>query len=123
MNAILFGIGIWIAGIAAFLLSSSVSVLTDPELQGNLALAIALIPIVTIGTKLYFKRFPKANPFLVGLLFFATVFTLDALITVPFLMQPHGVSHADFFLTLPFWMIAVEFYAIVIITQKLTVKS
>lgn len=123
MIAILCGIGIWILGIVSFVLSSSVSILTDPELQGNLALSIALIPIVSGGTKLYFKRFPKASPFLVGLIFFATVFALDALFTVPLLMQPHGIGHADFFLTIPFWLIAIELYAIVIITQKIISKS
>jgi hypothetical protein len=123
MNAILFGVGIWILGILAFTISSSISVLSDPELQGNLALAIALIPIVSLGSKLYFKKYKQANPFLVGLLFFATVFALDAMITVPVLMKPYGVSHADFFLAIPFWLIALEFYAIVIITKKLTIKS
>ena len=120
MNAVFIGIGIWILGILAFLLSSSISLLNDPELQGNLALAIALIPIVALGTKLYFKKYKQANPFLVGLIFFTTVFALDALITVPVLMAPYQISHADFFLAIPFWLIAVEFYAIVIITKRLT---
>lgn len=122
MNAIFVGIGIWILGILAFVFSSSVSILNDPELQGNLVLAIALIPIVFLGAKLYFKKYKNSNPFLVGLLFFATVFVLDALITVPVLMQPYGVSHTDFFLAVPFWLIAAEFYAIVIITKKLITR-
>lgn len=123
MNAIFIGIGIWVLGILAFTLSSSISVLNDPELQGNLALSIALIPIVSLGSKVYFKKYSKANPFLIGLIFFAIAFVLDALITVPVLMKPYGVSHSDFFLSIPFWLIAVEFYAIVIITKKLTTKS
>lgn len=118
MNAILIGIGIWTLGILTFLTSSFLSLLNDPELQGNLFLAIALIPIVTLGSKLYFKKYKKTNPFAIGGLFLITAFALDAFITVPVLMKPYGISHADFFLSLPFWLIAIEFYAIVVITGE-----
>lgn len=123
IQAILTGIGIWIFGILAFLLSSSISILNDPKMQGNLVLDLALIPIVTIGTKYYFKKYKNANPFQIGWIFFATVFALDALITVPFFMKPYGIHHIDFFLDAPFWFIAIEFYVIVVVTGKLITKT
>lgn len=123
MTSILIGIGIWILGILAFMSSSFFSFVNDPELQGNLVLAIALIPIVAFGTYLYFKKYKESNPLTVGLIFFATVFALDALITVPVLMKPYGISHLEFFLSISFWLIGVEFVMISFITGKIAKLS
>jgi len=119
----MIGIGIWILGIIAFSLSFLINVLDNLDLQSNIALSIALIPIVIFGTKFYYKKDAKANPFLVGLVLLATVIVLDALFTVPFIVMPSRVSYADFFLTPSFWLIALEFYGITVITGKTISKS
>ena len=121
--AIFIGIGIWILGVLTYVFFSIIPILDDPELQGDLSLAIAFIPIIGLGSKFYFKKYPKVHPLLLGTIFFSIAFTLDALITVPILLEPYDVSYADFFLTLPFWLLMIELYAIVFIAKKSLSKS
>jgi len=123
MNAIGIGIGIWILGVFTYVFFSMFPILDDPALQGDLTLAIAFIPIVGFGAQLYFKKYLNVNPFLIATVFFTIAFALDALITVPILLEPYNVSYSDFFLTIPFWLLMIELYAIVIVTKKVTVKS
>lgn len=123
IRAIIIGIGIWITAIIAFIVSFSLPFTDNLELQSNIVLSIAIIPLVILGTKLYYKKYANANPFLVGLILFATVALLDALVTVPFFMMPNGLGYTDFFLSFSFWLIAAEFYTIAIITGKLTSQS
>ena len=61
ITAIFIGIGIWFFAAVAFMSSAFLSILNDPELQANLLLALALIPIVTYGTSAYLKRYKNSN--------------------------------------------------------------
>lgn len=123
ITAIFIGIGIWILAAVAFMSSAFLSIVDDPELQGNLVLALALIPIVSFGTNAYLRKYKNSNPLKVGLIFFATAFVLDALITVPIFMKGYGVSYTDFFLSISFWLIGVEFVTISFITGKISKLS
>jgi hypothetical protein len=123
MTAIIIGIGIWILGVFTYIFSSFLPILDNLELQGDLSLAIAFIPIVGGGAKLYFKKYANTNAILVGTIFFGIAFTLDALITVPFLLEPYDVTHSEFFLAIPFWLLMIELYAIVYLVKKFKSKS
>lgn len=123
MTAIFIGLGIWMLGVLTYIFSSFLPILDNLELQGDLTLAIAFIPIVGSGAKLYFKKYANTHPFLVGTIFFGIAFTLDALITVPFLLEPYDVSYTDFFLAIPFWLLMIELYTIVFVVKKFMYKS
>lgn len=123
MTAIIIGIGIWILGVFTYIFSSFLPILDNLELQGDLSLAVAFIPIVGGGAKLYFNKYANTNAFLVGTIFFGIAFTLDALITVPFLLEPYDVTHSEFFLAIPFWLLMIELYAIVFLVKKFKSKS
>ena len=123
MTAIFIGIGIWILGVFTYIFSAFIPILDNIELQGDLSLAIAFIPIVGTGAKLYFKKYANTNAFLVGTIFFGVAFILDAFITVPFLLEPFDVSYTDFFLSIPFWLLMIELYTIVFITKKSMTNS
>lgn len=123
IRAIIIGTGIWIAAIIAFTLSFYLPFTDNLELQSNIVLSVVIIPLVILGTKLYYKKYAKANPFLVGLILFASVATLDAIITVPFFMMPNGLGYVDFFISASFWLIAIEFYAIAVIIGTLKHKN
>lgn len=119
-RAIIIAVGIWVLGVTAYSLSYDFPMLNDPDLQSNLVLAIVLIPLAILGSKLYYKK-PSADvkPFKVAVMMFLTLASLDALFTVPFLMKPVGLSYADFFLDYSFWLIALEFLAVSTITGNL----
>ena len=123
IRAIVIGSGIWILAIIAFTLSFYLPFTENLVLQSNIVLSVTIIPLVIMGTKLYYKKYTNANPFLVGLILFATVAVLDALITVPFFMKPNGLGYSEFFISQSFWMIAIEFYTVALITGKLLAKS
>ena len=60
---------------------------------------ILLIPIVIFGASLYYKSGDKVNGFILGSVMLATGLILDAIITVPFFIEPQGGSYTSFFLT------------------------
>lgn len=105
----MIGISIWIIGVSMFLLSHYIPILKNPELQANLILMLAVIPLVWFGTKTYCQKYNNPNGFLLGLSFFTIAACLDALITVPYLVIPNGGSYKDFFTDLGFWLIGFEF--------------
>ncbi len=114
-RAIVIGVGIWSLGVAAFVISHMIPVMENAELQANLVLFLAVMPLVWFGAKLYYKKEQRTQGHWLGMVFLLTAAILDALITVPFLVVPHGGSHYGFFTDISFWVIALEFMAVAIL--------
>jgi hypothetical protein len=109
LRAAIIGICIWILGVSVYSLSFYIPILENGELQANLALMASVIPLVWFGAKTYYEKATNPNGILLGLGFFLTAAVLDALITVPYLIIPHGGSYAQFFTDPGFWLIGLEF--------------
>lgn len=104
---------VWTLGVMAFVASYFVPVMSDPDLQANWVLSLALIPSATLGAHMYYRKGHKANGFVLGASMFSVTMILDALITVPFLIMPYGGNHLSFFTDPGFWLIAVEYVSVV----------
>lgn len=104
---------VWILGVTAFVASYFVPVMSDPDLQANWVLSIALIPSAALGAHIYYRKGHKANGFVLGVHMFLVAMILDALITVPVLIMPYGGNHISFFTDPGFWLIAVEYVSVV----------
>lgn len=109
LRVIGIGIIIWIIGVSLYTLSFYLQVLEDPELQANIFLSIGILPIVWFGSKLYYRKNSATKGYWIGLTFFSIAAVLDALITVPILMAPNGVTYYNFFTAIGFWLIGIEF--------------
>lgn len=109
VRIVILGVSIWIIGVSMFLLSYYIPILNNPELQANLILMLAVIPLVWFGTKIYYQKYSNPNGIILGLAFFTTAACLDALFTVPYLIIPNGGSYKAFFMDLGFWLIGFEF--------------
>ena len=109
LRALFIGVLIWVAGVGIFLASYFLPIMENRDLQANIVLSLAIIPLVWLGAKFYYKKDLSTSGLLVGVLMLLTSAVLDALITVPFMMQPYGISHYDFFTEPGFWLIALEF--------------
>lgn len=109
IRAILIGISIWIIGVLFYLTSFYVPIIDDLEQQSNIVLSIIVIPLVWYGCKVYYKSDNHFYGFKIGITFLLVSIIFDALFTVPFFMIPNGINHYDFFTTMEFWVIALEF--------------
>ena len=109
VKTLVIGILIWIIGVSLYSLSFFIPILKDATLQANLILSLGILPVVWFGTKLYYKGKNEPNGLWVGLVFFLMAGSLDALITVPYLIIPSGGSYFDFFTAIGFWGIGIEF--------------
>lgn len=121
-RAILSGIIIWVLIFVSFTVMSFIPVIKDSELQQNLILYIILLPIVIIGAKFYYKKGSKANGLLLGLLISITGLLLDAIITIPVVIIPHGGDYMSFYLDPLLWGIIAEFILITYFYWKVKVK-
>ncbi len=110
-RAIGIGVGIWALGVSAYTLSFSIPILSDPEQQANMVLFLVVFPLVWFGARWYYKGEQNTHGYWVGQTFFLTAAALDALITVPLLVLPHGGSYYTFFTDPGFWIIGVVFIA------------
>lgn len=119
IKAILIGVLVWILGVSIYSASFFIPILEDLELQANLFLAIAVIPISWLGAAIYFKIEQETPRFRIGIIMVLTAVTLDALLTVPFLIIPYGGSYQSFFTAPAFWLIATEILSVVIVYSKL----
>ena len=111
VRAILIGAIIWALGVSFFSLSFFVNIMEDAQLQANLVLFIIVLPLVWMGSKIYYKKGFNIRGYFLGAAFFLIAAILDALITVPFLVLPNGGTYYDFFTDMGFWLIGVEFVA------------
>ena len=110
-RAILTAIMVWIVGVTAFLLSYSFPFLSNPAMQANITLVLAIIPSVCFGTYVFYKK-GKTSPSNLALIFMSTAAILDLLVTVPIFIIPAGGSYTEFFTDPMFYIIMVEFYCI-----------
>ena len=113
---------VYLIGITSYIVSYFIPLLDDKDLQANLVLMIVLIPAVLIGANLYYRRGYSTKGLLLGTVMFIGAMILDALITVPFFIIPYGGSYLSFFGDPGFWLIAIEYVAVVAIVSKLKYK-
>ena len=111
IRALLIGLGIWAIAVTFYSLSYQVPILSNPDEQANLVLLSVVIPLVWLGSYLYYKKDNKTHGLKVGLAFFLVAALLDAIITVPLFIIPNGGTHLSFFTDPGFWVIAVEMVA------------
>ncbi len=104
---------IWTLAVAAFVASYFVPIMSDPDLQANWVLSIALIPSALLGAHIYYRKGHKTNGFVLGASMFLVAMILDTIITVPFLIMPYGGNYVTFFTDQGFWLIAVEYVSVV----------
>ncbi|KAJ8614265.1 hypothetical protein CTAYLR_001131 [Chrysophaeum taylorii] len=103
---IIASVVVWVAGVSLFLGSYAVPIMSDPDLQGNLVLTVAIVPLVALGARFYYRTGDKTHGLKVGLAMFALAAILDATITVPVFMIPNGEDHVEFFTDPGFWLIS-----------------
>ncbi|SNY92354.1 DUF5367 family protein [Flagellimonas pacifica] len=112
VRAIGIGVLIWILGVSTYVLSFYLPIMDDRDQQANAVLFAVVIPLVWTGAGLYYKNGHAVHGWQLGQILFLTSVTLDALITVPFLIIPNGGSYYAFFTDLGFWLIALEFMVV-----------
>ena len=112
-SAIISAIIIWTLGVFAYVVSYLVPVMSDPDVQANWVLSIALIPIAAFGTHIYYRKEFQTNGILLGVFMFLMTIVLDACITVPVFMIPAGINHLAFFGDPGFWFIGLEYVCVV----------
>ena len=103
----------WTLGVAAFVASYFVPVMDDPDLQANWVLTIAVIPATILGAHLYYRNGYQTHGVLLGSTMFLVTIALDASITVPVFIIPNGGDHLSFFGDPGFWLIGLEYIAVV----------
>jgi type IV secretory pathway VirB3-like protein len=108
IRAILIGIGIWGLAVTCYTLSYQFPILEDPDQQANMVLFSIVMPIVWLGSYLYYKKGNSTHGFKVGEVFLVVAAFLDAVITVPLFVIPNGGNHYTFFTDPGFWIIALE---------------
>lgn len=118
-HAALSSIIVYIIGITAYIGSFFVPIMEDPDDQANLVLMLAIIPAAILGARLYYRRGHDTHGILLGVIMFLGAMILDTLITVPLFIIPHGGNHLTFFGDPGFWLIAVEYIAIVAVVGTL----
>jgi len=114
---------VYVLGILAFVGSYFVPILEDPDLQANIVLMAAIIPAAYLGAYLYYRRGNKTHGVVLGTLLFSSAIVLDAIITVPVFIIPNGGNHLAFFGEPGFWLIGIEYVAVVAAYWKLKVAK
>jgi hypothetical protein len=104
---------VWTLGVTAFVASYFFPVMSDPDLQANWVLSIALIPSAALGAHIYYRKGYKTNGFVLGTCMFLVAMILDALFTVPIFIIPQGGNHITFFTDPGFWLIAIEYVSVI----------
>lgn len=112
-HAALSSVIVYILGILAYVGSFFVPLMNDPELQANLVLMIAIVPAALLGARTYYQKGPMTGGFALGLAMFSGAIILDAIITVPVFIIPNGGTHLSFFADPGFWLIGIEYVAVV----------
>lgn len=111
IRSILIGIGIWILAVSFYTFSYQFSIMENPDQQANMVLFTVVMPLVWLGSFLYYKSDRTTNGYRVGQTFLMVAAFLDALITVPIFVIPNGGNHYTFFTDPSFWIIAFEMVA------------
>ena len=114
-KAIIIGAIMWILGASIYSASYYIQILDNTELQAMILLALAVVPIAWVGASYFFRREPDANSLVTAIWMVGTATVLDAAITVPFVIIPHGGNYLEFFGSLSFWTIAGEYLTVILI--------
>ncbi|UJH66441.1 DUF5367 family protein [Allomuricauda sp. SCSIO 65647] len=122
VRAIWVGVLIWFLGVLSFSISFYIPVMENTEQQANLILFIAIVPIVWLGSSLYYGKGIDTHGLKTGITFFFIAAALDALITVPMLVIPYGGSHYEFFTDIGFWLIGLEFVSTTVLYWYFKIK-
>ena len=115
------GIGIWILAVCAFTISYEFQILHNPEQQANMVLSLSILPLVWLGSSIYYKNGVTTNGYIVGVVFFLIAAFLDTLITVPLFIMPNGGNYYTFFTDFSFWIIAIELVGVAMLFYYLKV--
>ena len=121
-SAIISATLIWTLGVIAYVTSYLVPVMSDPDVQANWVLSIAIIPIAALGAHIYYRKGHQTNGLVLGASMFLVAIILDAIITVPVFIIPNRGNHITFFTDSGFWLIAMEYIAVVAAYRQI-VKS
>ena len=112
LRAITSGALVWIMIFISYTIMSFIPGLKDSEFQQYLVIYTFLIPFVLLGLKFYYKKGKTNNVLTLALVMASTAFLLDMVITVPFVIIPHGGSYSSFFGDPMFWVLPVEYIVI-----------
>jgi hypothetical protein len=123
MHVMISSMVVYVLGILAFVGSYFVPIMENPELQANIVLMAAIIPAAYFGAYLYYRRGNITHGFVLGSVLFLSAIVLDAIITVPVFIIPHGGNHLTFFGDPGFWLIGFEYVAVVAAYWKLKVAK
>lgn len=121
-RAIRTGVAIWMIGVTLFTIATLLPISKDPELQGNLTLAISFIPLAWFGSRYYFKTEPQTKGYQLALVLAIIAIILDAIITVPLFFLPNGIGYAEFFGATGFWILMLEYTGVVLLYDYLRRK-
>jgi hypothetical protein len=122
IRALLTASTVWVLGVSIFIISYYIPLMEDQELQANIALSLSLIPLGWLGSRFFYIKYPHPNGFVFGLIMVFTAIILDALLTVPLLILPIGGTYLEFFSAPAFWLIAIEYYLVVLLYWWVKVK-
>lgn len=121
-HAIISSLVVYVLGILAFVGSYFAPIMEDPDLQANITLMAAIIPAAYLGAYLYYRRGNTTHGFVLGSAMFSSAIVLDAIITVPVFIIPNGGNHLTFFGDPGFWLIGIEYVAVVAIYQRIRIS-
>ncbi len=122
-HIILSSLLVYVLGILAFIGSYFVPIMEDSDLQANIVLMAAIIPAAYLGAYLYYLRGNTTHGLVLGSAMFSSAIVLDAIITVPVFIIPNGGNHLTFFGDPGFWLIGLEYVAVVAAYWKLKVAK
>ncbi len=122
-RAIKTAVSIWGIGVLIFLIAGYLPISDDPELQANITLALAFIPLGWFGAKYYYKKGVATPGYQLAVVMAVVAAFLDALITIPVFFIPIGMDHLTFFSAAGFWLLMAEYIGIVILYDYLNRKK
>ena len=122
IRALLTALVVWILGVGVFITSHFVPLMDEVELQANIALSISLIPLGWLGSRSFYSKYKGPNGYIFGLIMVLTAVLMVGLITVPLLVEPAGGTYSEFFSATSFWLIALEYYLVIVLYWFVRVK-
>lgn len=111
-RAFLTGTMVWVAIFSVFTILSFIPSLHDAETLQTIIVYLFLIPILYYGLTFYYKKGKTNNGFQLGLIIIVTCLILDALITLPLVIIPHGGDYMSFFTSPLLLIMGLEILAI-----------
>jgi hypothetical protein len=114
-RAIIAAVIVWVLVMIFYIASFSMHILGNAALQANIMISLALIPCAKAGASFYYRKRARTNGLLLGAIMVFIAIVLDSLITVPVFIIPEGGSHLTFFSDQGFWVLAFEYFLIVVI--------